>query len=217
MLNKTINILIFCLVILVVGYETSLYWQAQLRPWQPSSAIDRVIFYYSFFTVLSNLTLAGSCLWLLIKPDSNSLVFNVFRLNGLLGILLTALIYNLMLRGIHRPPTELLRLANEMLHVVIPLLGLLGWFCYGPFARIRFNVVMCSFICLVMYGVYIFVRGYYSGRYPYPFINVDRIGYEKSLQAVIGVAILFWGLALLLWCIERVRVFFWPPPTHTHA
>lgn len=206
MLNRALNLFIVLFVILVVGIETHTYWFNQLRPWQPTSPIGRIIFYYSFFTVLSNIMLAISCLMLAFKPNCSNMVFNVIRLNGLVGVLITMIVYNLMLRGIHRPPTVLLQFANESLHVVIPLLGLISWLIYGPFYRIQLKAIAYAFLSLLAYGVYIFMRGYYTNLYPYPFINVNRVGYEKAFIAVIEVAILFVCLVLLLKTVEFIRL-----------
>ncbi|GAA5105880.1 Pr6Pr family membrane protein [Orbus sasakiae] len=206
MLNRALNFLIVLFVILVVGIETHTYWLNQLRPWQPASPIGRIIFYYSFFTVLSNIMLALSCLILTFKPNCSNLLFNVIRLNGLVGVLITMIVYNLMLRGIHRPPTVLLQFANESLHVVIPLLGLISWLIYGPFYRMQFKVIVYAFLTLLTYGVYIFMRGYYTNLYPYPFINVNRVGYENAFIAVIAIAVLFVCLVLLLKAVEFIRL-----------
>lgn len=206
MLNRALNFLIVLFFILVVGIETHTYWLNQLRPWQPASPIGRIIFYYSFFTVLSNIMLALSCLILTFKPNCSNLIFNVIRLNGLVGVLITMIVYNLMLRGIHRPPTVLLQFANESLHVVIPLLGLISWLIYGPFYRMQFKVIVYAFLILLTYGVYIFMRGYYTNLYPYPFINVNRVGYENAFIAVIAIAVLFVCLVLLLKAVEFIRL-----------
>lgn len=206
MLNRALNFLIVLFVILVVGIETHTYWLNQLRPWQPASPIGRIIFYYSFFTVLSNIMLALSCLILTFKPNCSNLLFNVIRLNGLVGVLITMIVYNLMLRGIHRPPTVLLQFANESLHVVIPLLGLISWLIYGPFYRMQLKVIVYAFLTLLTYGVYIFMRGYYTNLYPYPFINVNRVGYENAFIAVIAIAVLFVCLVLLLKAVEFIRL-----------
>ncbi|WP_392560168.1 Pr6Pr family membrane protein [Orbus mooreae] len=206
MINRSLNILIVLLVLLVVGIETHTYWFYQLRPWQPSTSMGRLIFYYSFFTVLTNLMLAASCLTLAIKPTCSSTFFSVIRLNGLVGVLITIIIYNILLRGVHRPPTLLLQLANESLHVVIPILGLLTWLIYGPFARITLKIVLYSFCSFLLYAIYIFVRGHITGQYPYPFINVSKIGYEKALIAAGLIAMLFFVLVGFLKIIAIIRL-----------
>lgn len=205
MLKRNIYLFIAVYALFVIGIETHVYWHARLRPWQPGTPIGRIIFYYSFFTVLSNLMLAISCLFLTFKPNCNRYSFNVIRLNGLIGVIITAIIYNSILRGIHQPPNSLLRFTNESLHVVIPLLGILSWLIWGPFRRINAKVVIGSILSMIAYAIYIFVRGYFTHQYPYPFINIEKIGYIKALYNVSKVLLLFWGLTFLLWCIDRLR------------
>ncbi|WP_141670913.1 Pr6Pr family membrane protein [Gilliamella sp. wkB178] len=205
MLKRSINLFIALFAITVIGIESYIYWHVQLRPWQPATSIGRLIFYYSFFTVLSNFMLALSCFWLTFNPGCNRFSFKVIRLNGLVGVIITALVYNWMLRAIHRPPNLILTFTNESLHVVLPVLGILSWLILGPFRRINFKVIIGSFLSILVYGVYIFVRGYYTNQYPYPFINVTRIGYPKALLAASMVVVLFIGLTFFLWCIDRLR------------
>jgi hypothetical protein len=205
MLKRSVNLFIALFAIYIIAFETYIYWHTQLRPWQPSSSIQRLVYYYSFFTVLSNLMLALSCFWLAINPNCSRYSFKVIRLNGLVGVVITAIVYNIILRGIHTPPNILLKIANESLHVVIPTLGILTWFIWGPFRQINIKVITGSLLSLMGYGIYIFVRGYYTNLYPYPFINVVKIGYVKALLATNNVFLLFLVVAFLCWAIDYLR------------
>ncbi|QIQ21057.1 Pr6Pr family membrane protein [Zophobihabitans entericus] len=206
MINRSLNILIILLVLITVGTETYTYWLMKIRPWQPDSPVGRIIFYYSFFTVLSNICLAISSAFLVINPKANSQLFRIIRLDGLVGVLITAIVYNAVLRGIHKPPTPILQMANESLHLIVPALGLLSWLIYGPYPRIDRKTVVLACIPLMIYGGYIFIRGHITGQYPYPFINVIRIGYEKAIINAGMLLGLFIVLAFILWLIERVRI-----------
>ncbi|MCX8602042.1 MULTISPECIES: Pr6Pr family membrane protein [unclassified Gilliamella] len=205
MLKRNIYCLIALYIFFVIGIETYTYWHIQLRPWQPKSPLGRLEYYFSFFTVLSNILLAVSCIFLSLNPQCDRYGFKVIRLNGLIGVVITAIVYNLVLRKIHIPPNSIARFANESLHVIAPALAVLTWLIWGPFRRINFKVVMGSALSLLAYGVYIFVRGYYTNRYPYPFINVTRIGYPKALLAAGIVFLMFVALALLFWGIDALR------------
>lgn len=205
MLKRNINLFIVLYAFLVIGLETYIYWHTRLRPWQPGTPIGRMVFYYSFFTVLSNLMLAFSCLWLAFNPNCNRYFFKVIRLNGLIGVIITAIVYNLILRSIHKPPSTLLQFTNESLHVVLPIAGVLSWLIWGPFRRIHFKVIVGSFLSMLIYGIYIFTRGYFTNLYPYPFINVVKVGYAKALYSSGLVFVLFLVLAFLLWGIDCFR------------
>jgi hypothetical protein len=206
MLKRSIHLFIALFAISIIAMETYIYWHTKFRPWQPESSIGRLIYYYSFFTVLSNLMLALSCFWLAINPNCHRYSFKVIRLNGLAGVMITTIVYNLVLRSIHTPPPNvLLKIANESLHVIIPVLGLLSWFIFGPFRRINLKVIMGASLSMIGYGVYIFIRGYYTNLYPYPFINVVKIGYSQALFAVSKFFLLFLGIAFLCWLIDYLR------------
>ncbi|SCC27353.1 hypothetical protein GA0061081_11419 [Gilliamella bombicola] len=205
MLKRSVNLFIALFAIIIIAMETYIYCHTRFRPWQPSSSIGRLVYYYSFFTVLSNLMLALSCFWLAANPNCHRYSFKVIRLNGLVGVIITIIIYNLVLRSIHNPPNTLLKIANESLHVVIPILGVLSWFIWGPFRRINVKVIVGSLLSMIGYGVYIFIRGYYTNQYPYPFINVVQVGYFQALFAVSKIFLFFLGLAFLCWAIDCLR------------
>ncbi|WP_392565904.1 Pr6Pr family membrane protein [Utexia brackfieldae] len=131
MMNRLCQLLIVLAVFYALSYKTVLYWSAQTRPWQPVSAWGRVIFYYSFFTVLANLLLAISSLVLLFKPHYDSRLFRIIRLDALVGIIITMIVYNGVLRSIHHPPTFELCMTNELLHLVVPIIGILSWLVWG--------------------------------------------------------------------------------------
>lgn len=206
-ISRTLNIIILLLIISAISIESVLYWQGQLRPWQPVTKVGRLIYYYSYFTVLSNMLVAISVCYLIIKPGYNQRFFNAIRLNSLISIIITAVIYNLFLRTIHRPPQLILQITNELLHVIVPLFAIMGWFIFGPFPRIDPKAIGLSLLPLLIYGVYIFIRGELTQHYPYPFINITKIGYIKSLENAFMILITFVIIALLLWVIELVRCY----------
>ncbi len=51
----------------------------------------------------------------------------------------------------------------------------------------------------LVYFAYILARAHYDGRYPYPFINVARIGWERTAinAVVITLAFMVFGLGLV--------------------
>lgn len=205
-MNRFCQLCIVLAVFYAVGYETSVYWFEQTRPWQPISPWGRIIFYYSFFTVLTNLLLAISGLFLLFKPNYDSQLFRIIRLDALVGVIMTALVYNILLRAIHHPPTITLRITNELLHVVVPVMGIVSWLIWGPYPRIDGKTRVFSCLSLLGYAGYIFIRGQLVERYPYPFINPLRIGYAKMLFNLTLILILFMLLIYLLTWIERWRI-----------
>jgi len=85
-------------------------------------------------------------------------------------------------------------LANELLHVVVPVLYVLYWFLFAAKARLKWGELYYWLIYPLVYLVYILIRGAISGYYPYPFVDVNVLGYAtvaiNSLGMIAGFAIL---------------------------
>ena len=141
----------------------------------------RLVRLVSFFTIQSNVLVFISVLALAISPTRDGRVCRVLRLDGLLGIVVTGLVYELALRG-----TQTLTggawWADLLLHVFAPWMTLLGWLLFGPRPRISWRAVAFAMIWPALWLVYTFVHGAISDWYPYPFLRVTDIGYPVALR-----------------------------------
>lgn len=87
--------------------------------------------------------------------------------------------------------------ADRLLHIVVPLLVLIGWLAFGPRNQIdRTDLLGFLFVPLV-WLVYTLVRGAIVDWYPYPFIDVTAHGCAYVAGACIGVAALLLVVAAL--------------------
>jgi hypothetical protein len=114
------------------------------------------------------------------------------------------LAYNLLLRHLGTPHGYR-SLVNESLHSVLPVLCALYWLLFVP----RFHLtIRRSLLWLVYPLAYIAVtmlRGSLSDFYPYPFINVLELGYERVLINEIMLVGAFVGLMALFIAINHRR------------
>jgi hypothetical protein len=102
--------------------------------------------------------------------------------------------YNLLLRGLWTP-VGYRAVLNECLHTVLPLLTGLYWVFFVP--RFHLSVRKCL-LWLIYPLVYLSAtlwRGFNSDFYPYPFIDVDELGYA---HVFINVALLFLAFIALM-------------------
>lgn len=91
--------------------------------------------------------------------------------------------------------------ADTLLHVVVPLLVLVGWLLFGPRPRITARTIGLALIWPVLWLGYTLVMGAIHCWYPYPFIDVNELGYSRTLLNAAGVTVLFlvlFGLAALV-------------------
>lgn len=175
-----------------------------------ASTPDRIANFFSFFTVWSNIGVAATTGILAWNPDRRSSVFRVLRLDALLGIAVTGVVFHLTLSDLQEL-TGWDWFADFLLHTLSPILCVLGWLVLGPRGRLTRRIVLLSVIAPVIWLAYALVRGelvqdrFGDGYYAYPFMNVPDHGYPVVLVNVSVVALLFLALACgALWLDRRL-------------
>lgn len=157
---------------------------------------------FAFFTVDSNLIAGATALLLAVRLDRTSTVFRTFRLIGLVAITLTGIVYHvalasvLELNGIHQ-------LGNQLVHTVVPILTVAGWLAFGPRRLTSARIAWLSALFPVCWLAFTLIRGAVIGWYPYPFLDVTRLGYAKAVLNCAWVALLLLGLAAAAVAADR--------------
>jgi hypothetical protein len=183
-----------------VLFQLVLVWQggAVLDDVDPPALGERLVRFVGYFTILSNVLVAVVTWTLALARDRDDAGWRVLRLTSLVGITVTGVVHWFLLR----PILDLSgadHLADRLLHVVVPLLTVIGWVAFGPRGRIRGRDVVAALTFPVVWLVYTLVRGSATGFYPYQFLDVGRHGYAAVALACLGVAVLFITLAALAW------------------
>lgn len=157
---------------------------------------ETIVRFFSFFTILTNILVALFFTVSVFKTNKSP--FNIFLKKGTLTaitafILIVGLVYQIALRDIWNP-TGLQRVVDELLHTIIPLFMLGYWSRNIKRDELRLKPIFLWLLYPVFYLIFVFVRGHFSGFYPYPFLNVSEIGYENTL---LNIAIIF-GTAIVI-------------------
>jgi hypothetical protein len=165
-----------------------------------------VIRFFSYFTILTNILVALCFTNLLLKPNSKSGEF--FSRPSVITavtayITFVGIAYNLLLRHLWNPE-GLQLIVDELLHIIIPLLSILYWLIFVPKAGLQWKSILPWVIYPVIYLVYVLTRGALSGFYPYPFIDVNGLGYFKVLLNDGGLIVAFLLLSLLFVAIGKL-------------
>jgi hypothetical protein len=159
---------------------------------------------FAFFTIQSNLLVGISALLTALQPDVDTPVRRVLRLTALVAITVTGVVYHTVLAGLSEL-TGAAALADQVLHTVVPLLAVLGWAMFGPRGRTSWRVVALSVVFPLAWLTFTLVRGpLVGGFWPYPFVDVDEIGWTQALLNCGLVAVLFVGLAAAAHGLDRV-------------
>ena len=177
--------------------------------------------FYVHFTNISNFLCFGVMLAALIqtakkKEDSYVTSSPMLKFIGMLGILLTFLVFNIMLAGAEgRDPQANWRIGSLIFHVALPILYIADWFLfrerrqckwYYPIASIGFPVAYVIFLLIhaiiLEFDSSILIPTTTTPLiYPYFFVNLDAQGVGGVLMwigilsaAFVAVGFLFFGL-----------------------
>jgi hypothetical protein len=154
----------------------------------------RIFNMFCVFTVQSNTLVGVTTLMLALQPDRRSTSFRAARLAGLVGIVVTFIVY-------HAAISHLLELdgwalaADNLLHTVVPVLAVVGWLLYGPRGMTSARIAVLAAVFPICWMAFTLVRGPIVNWYPYHFIDVDKLGYGKVAINSVWIAVLFLGLS----------------------
>lgn len=141
---------------------------------------ETILRYFSFFTILTNILIALCSTFLLIcRQGVIGRFFTTPSTQTALAVYITivGIVYNLILRFLWMPQ-GLQKIADELLHTVIPLSYILYWLFFSAKAHLQWKGVLPWLIYPLVYLCYSLVRGAITGVYPYPFVDVGALGYD---------------------------------------
>ncbi len=162
----------------------------------------RIVNFFSFFTIESNLLVLGTSLVLALDPGRNGPMWRVLRMNAVVGIVVTGVVHWFFLRPLlHLTGASLA--VDKLLHVVVPLLAVLAWILAGPRGQANTPLIAYSLIWPVSWAVYTLTRGALIHWYPYPFLDAKTLGYPHTLANIFGIALLLTAVALAVVAADR--------------
>jgi hypothetical protein len=168
----------------------------------PPTLGERMVRLVGYFTIQANVLVAVTVFTLVRDPARDGRVWRVIRLAAVVGITVTMTIHWFLLR----PLLDLAGwsyLCDLLLHVVVPLLAVLGWLIFGPRPRVTITVVLLGLIWPAGWLAYTLIRGGVTGWYPYPFLNPGVLGAARVAGASIGITGLILVVSLLVWLVDQ--------------
>ncbi len=178
---------------------------------------ETIIRFFSFFTILTNILVAFcfSLLWLSRKNSNPPAVLSAPAQTAVaVYILVVGIIYNAILRFLWSP-TGMQQAVDEVLHLVVPLLYFMYWVLFVNKQSLRWKHAFIWLIYPFVYLIFILVRGQFAtpAYYPYPFVDVSNLGYEKVMVNSLGMLVLFLVLSIIFIAAGRFQPSKKPEPT----
>jgi hypothetical protein len=173
---------------------------------QFSISNEKILNFFSYFTILSALLIAISLTTSLIKPSSRvGAYFDRFSVQTAitLYILIVFLIYNFVIRR-NWTQTVWQFMADNLLHVAIPILYIIYWLLIIPRGILNWKNIFAWLYFPAIYLCYTLLRGALTYWYPYSFLNAIRLGYAKVFLNIVILIAVFMITGLLLVFINRL-------------
>ena len=180
--------------------------------------------FYVFFTNLSNFLCLGVMLAALIqtakkKEDGYVTAAPLLKFAGMLVILLTFLVFNILLAGAEgRDPQANWRIGSLTFHVVLPVMYIADWFLfyerkqckwYYPIASAGFPLAYAIFLLIqaviLKFDSSIWAPGSTSPLiYPYFFLNIETQGVPGVLMWIGILAVAIMGSGFVFLGLDRI-------------
>jgi hypothetical protein len=180
--------------------------------------------FYVHFTNLSNFFCLGVMLAALIqtarkKEDSYVSSTPALKFIGMLGILLTFLVFNIMLAGAPgRDPQLNWRIGSLAFHVVLPILYIADWFLFYERKRCKWYYPIASIAFPISYVIFLLIQAAILRFdtsilvpttttpliYPYFFVNLESQGKAGALMWVGILAVAFIAVGFLFLGLDRL-------------
>lgn len=158
-----------------------------------AAAPERVLRFFSYFTVQSNIVAMVTAALLLRDPRRDGRAWRVARFAAILAMAVTFVVHIVVLRpllDLEGAPW----LTDLLFHYVAPVLTVGGWLLFGPAARASPRVLGVVIVWPLAYFVYTQLLGAVSGWYPYPFLDSGTLGLARVGLNAVGMTVLVLAL-----------------------
>ena len=173
---------------------------------QNVSGLERTVRYFEYFTILTNLLVAVSLTIALLAPGAA--VGRFFSRTGVktavaVYISLVGIVYNIVLQGLNEFTGAALA-ADTLTHDVVPVFYAFYWLLLVPKGELSWSSPIAWTIYPLLYLPYVLIRGSSTGRYPYPFLDVNALGLTTVLVNSIILTVVFLVLGILFVVLDKI-------------
>lgn len=166
------------------------------------SLLGSIVFYFSFFTILTNI--GAVLVYTSLLSSTGYAWLPAFagprmRAGVAVSITLVFIVYATVLARLWHPQ-GLFLLCDVLLHYVAPVLYVLWWLISGANGRTRWSDISWWVLYPVAYLIYALARAPIAGEVPYPFLDIARNGVASvaiAAAAITGIFLVLCVIAIL--------------------
>ena len=180
--------------------------------------------FYVHFTNISNFFCLGIMVMALIqtikkKEDSYVKAAPMLKFIGILGILLTFLVFNIMLAGAEdRDPQANWRIGSLLFHVLLPIMYIADWFLFYERKQCKWYYPIASIGFPLAYVIFLVIQAIILGFdssilipttttpliYPYFFVNIETQGIPGVLMWIAILSVAFVAVGFGFYGLDRI-------------
>ena len=194
------GILIYRIILCVIGWTTVIIGI-------PLNILDgRISYYFYYFSVQSVLIVD---IWLTIaliyanKEKKPKVLESPVRGAVTLYTTVTFLVFAILIAPTYQPE-GLYILTSFITHYLIPIGFIFDWFLTETDVQYKYSFGLYWTIYPLIYLIYTLVRGYFTGFYPYTFLDLNSISIIRLIINVIFLIALFLLLGFLYISVNRI-------------
>lgn len=157
-----------------------------------------IVEFFSFFTIQCNLLVVITLFVIAITPIRVDRFFNRPDVVTAIAVYISIVgfVYNLMLSQMANFKGAA-KLADELLHLIIPALFVIYWLTTIPKDQINWKHTLGWMRYPAFYLCYILTRGLLTGLYPYYFLDIGKYGFLKITVNIAALMLVFFGFSIL--------------------
>jgi hypothetical protein len=160
--------------------------------------------FFSYFTIQADILVVLMLMAFALRPKIEEWAVHPFERSAIASyIVVVALVYVTTLRELWAPQGAQW-LADVLLHYVMPLAYLAFWLVVMRKAGLRWYDPLLWLIYPVFYLGFVLVHGRFTGFFPYPFIDVGKLGYGTMIFNAIGIAAAFLASGYVILVVSRL-------------
>lgn len=205
-MSKPVRTFALCVALVAWAALTAQYALMIAGTWNDPGPWLATLRYFSFFTILSNLLVALTTTYAAIESRSRHgrfLAETSMRGGVALCIGVTGLIYFFVLSSTWAP-SGAQWLVDKALHYATPLLYLAWWLVGVGHGRLRWSDPLRWVLFPFAFLLWALLHGAWAHWYPYPFLEVDTLGYTAVLRNSVLIGALFAAFGLVIVAVDRI-------------
>ncbi|MBO5907673.1 MAG: Pr6Pr family membrane protein [Clostridia bacterium] len=182
--------------------------------------------FYVYFTNISNFLCLGVMLASLIstakrKDEGYVRTAPLLKFIGMLGILLTFLVFNLLLAGAAgRDPQANFRVGSVLFHVLLPIMYIADWFLFYERKTCKWYYPIASISFPLAYVIFLLIQAIILGFdstiltptgaktpliYPYFFVNLETQGLPGVLMWIAIISAAFVAAGFMFFGLDKIN------------